>query len=263
MIKDMEAPLCNNWKTDARMRRMIIAALAAVAGMVPMYGQKVEMTLAERASNFYTRGEWASSRAAYTTLARENAGTTEYWVRGIVSSLMADDEKWAREETLAGIDSHIPIDTIFEDVFRETISHGKSDMYERYITGLKASDPWLGRVVDRCLLKYYLFRDDAGNIVATATSLLESTPDNLLFLPALAYGQLLSGDMEGMAATNKRILELDSHNLDALLYLANYYYGQWKKGATEMKNEALDYVARAERFCKTPQTERMLAELQR
>ncbi len=228
-----------------------------------MSGQSVGGTLAERASQFYSRGEWASSRAAYTTLAREHPGVAEYWVRGIVSSLMEGDNRWAREETLAGVDRHVPIDTIFTGVFNATIAQGKCDMYERYLMDLKSTEGWLRRVVDRCLLKYYVFRDDAEKIVSTAKGLLETTPDNMLFLPSLAYGQLLSGDLEGMAATNRHILELDASNIDALLYLANYHYSQWKQGKSGEKEEALKYVSRAERLHKTPQIERMLAELRR
>lgn len=220
-------------------------------------------TLEERASQFYDRCECMSSRGAYTTLAREHGSVSQYWVRSVFSLLMEGDEPAAREETMSGIDHHVPIDTIFKGVFEETISHGQSNMYERYLTGLKKSDPWLGRVVDRCLLKYYLFRADAEKIIDTAQSLLEATPENMLFLPALAYGQLLSGDMQGMAATNKKILDLDSSNVDALLYLANYYYGEWKDGDENNKAPALEYVTRAERICKTPQIERMLAELKR
>lgn len=244
------------------MKRILTVVLVGVWCVVAGIAQ-VNVTLAERASQFYSRGEWASSRAAYTTLAREHAGVTEYWVRGIVSSLLDGDSRWAREETLAGVDRHVPIDTIFTGVLNETIAQGKCDMYERYLLDLKSSEAWLGRVVDRCLLKYYMFRDDAEKIVNTATVLLMATPDNMLFLPALAYGQLLSGDMEGMAATNRHILELDSSNIDALLYLANYHYSQWKQGKAGEKEAALKYVSRAERQRKTPQLERMLAELTR
>ena len=241
-----------------------MAIVLAVAWcVIPVMGQSAGVPLAERASQFYARGEWASSLAAYRTLAHDNGTVAAYHVRAIVSALMEKNYSAARDETLAGIDCHVPIDTIFAGVFRESIAQGKCDMYEKYISGMKVSDAWLARVVDRCLLKYYVFRNDPGRIVETATLLLESTPDNMLFLPALAYGQLLSGDLEGMAATSRRILELDSHNLDALLYLANYRYGQWRSGNAEAKAEALEYTSRAERRCKTPQLERMLAELQR
>lgn len=245
------------------MKRILSGITGILLCAISMFGQSVRGTLAERASQFYSRGEWASSRAAYTTLAREHPGVTDYWVLGIVSSLLEGDKDWARQETLAGVDRHIPIDTIFDGVFNATIAQGKCDMYEHYLLDMKSSEAWLGRVADRCLLKYYMFRDDAEKIVNTASSLLEATPDNMLFLPALAYGQLLSGDLEGMAATNRHILELDSSNIEALLYLANYHYSQWKQGKAGEKERALQYVSRAERQRKTPQIERMLAELKK
>ena len=236
----------------------LVVAWCVVAGMA-----QGNVALAERASQFYSRGEWASSCAAYTTLAREQPKMTEYWVRGIVSALLKGDGQLAREEMLNSVDNHVPIDSVFDGIFNETIAQGKCDMYEHFLLDMKNTERWMGRVINRCLLKYYVFRDDAEKIVSTANVLLATTPDNMLFLPSLAYGQLLSGDMEGMAATNRHILELDSSNVEALLYLANYYYSQWKQGNAEAKDAALKYVSQVERISKTPQIERMLAELMR
>lgn len=224
-------------------------------------GQSATTTLAERASRFYARGEWASSRAAYMTLARDHTDVAEYWVRSIVSSLMEGNNGKACEETLAGIERKVPVDTIFDGVLDATISLGKNSTFEHYLIDMKETAPWISRVADRCLLRYYVFRDDGAKIVSTAASLLKGTPDNMLFLPSLAYGQLLCGDLTGMAATNRRILELDPKNKDALLYLANYHYYLWEQGAGGEKTAALDYTKRAYQLWKTPKIKQMLEEL--
>lgn len=231
--------------------------LSAVASLQPMMAQ----SLSQRASQFYQRHEWPSALAAYETMFHENPGVAENYIRATVAALMQNNKERAMKIGSIALDHHISIDSLFTGVRNQTITLEQNSMYEAYLIEMKREHSWLSRSVDQYLLSYYVFRDNPAMIVKTANELLKHSPDNIVFLEALAQGYLKGGDISGSMKVYENILEKDSENLTALLYLANYYYDGWNSGEKSMYGKAVDYVKRASQIELTPRLSTMLKTL--
>lgn len=216
-----------------------------------------------RASRFFEQEEWASARAAYSLIINEQPGVTSNYVRAIISSLMLDNSGSAIDIMNDAINHHVPFDSIFGGVRRESFAIGSHDLYSDFLLKVKEANPWMGRSIDRQLLEYASFRNNPSEMVSRALIMLEGSPDNLRFLLPLARGYLLEGNLGRAMTTYSHILTLDPRCMEAILYLGNHYAMAWQRDKTDTnaRQLATDYLSRAYHIQPTPYVHDLLEHL--
>lgn len=218
----------------------------------PDYG-----SVAVKAQRFFKYGEWPNAAAMYELMLEERPKVCDTYAHAIVTAgmrSMPDYEIALAEKAQANL---VPLDSLLQGVRRVSFSLGHTSRYEHFLLLLKERQPWLGRSIDKQLLRYYLFRRNGPGIIRYSRIMLSGAPDNADFMLALAQGLLLTGDYDEAVATYKALLDLHPDNYTALLYLGNYYRD---KGASE---EAIRYLQRAKELKATPYVDGMLASLTR
>ena len=104
---------------------------------------------------------------------------------------------------------------------------------------MKEQQPWFTRGTNNYLLGYYVFRHDAEKILAVADELLSVMPGQINYLKAKADALLLLGNDTAAVEVQKTILDIDSLNFDANLFLGSYYA---IKGQEKLKSIDQQYL---------------------
>lgn len=217
-----------------------------------------------RANRFFNQEEWASARAAFSLIISECPGVTQNYVRAIISSLMLENNQGAIDIMNDAINHHVPFDSIFTGVRRESFAIGSHDLYSDFLLQVKEANPWMGRSIDRQLLEYASFRNNPAEMVSRALLMLDGSPDNLKFLLPLARGYLLEGNIGRAMTTYSHILTLDPRCMEAILYLGNHYNMIWQndRNNTNARQQATDYLSRAYHLHPTPYVRELLERLE-
>ena len=105
--------------------------------------------------------------------------------------------EWAN----AGRRRGVAVDPLIISVGRESIALGHAGIYERFLKAAAESEPWMSRIVDAALLRYYTARRDPQAIERYARAMLAGQPGAPAWLFALADGQLGQGDIGAAART--------------------------------------------------------------
>lgn len=208
-----------------------------------------------RADRFFSYREWINAGALYTMLLGDHPTNTLYCSRAIVSAGMLGDTLQQTTLTNNALDAHIPVDSLFTAVERTSFSVGQTSLYEEYLLRTRDASPWLARVIDGYLMRYYTYRRNPDGMIRYSRIMLEGNPESEPFLYTLAQGYLIAGRMDDAIATYRRIVELNPESLEALLYLANYYDSQHNN------REALLFFHQAARLSPTPFIDQAIARL--
>ena len=235
----------------------ILIAPACVSADTPSSTQKrsYEAT-AVKAGRFFKYREWANAAAMYELMLEEQPKVCDTYAHAIVTAGMRslpDYEIALAEKAQANL---VPVDSLLQGVRRVSFSLGETSQYEKFLLLLKERQRWLGRSIDKQLLKYYLFRRNAQEIEKYSRIMLSGAPDNADFMLALAQGRLLNGDYEGAMATYRDVLALYPDNYTALLYLGNYCRDNGKAA------DALHYLRRAQALKPTPYVDECISRLE-
>lgn len=229
-----------------------VSARASQHGQADAVGVvKADSVMANRAARFFRYREWASAAALYTTLIDRDPKATAYYGPAIVASGMVGDTLRQTRLTQTAFGAHIAVDSLFSSVERTSFSVGQTSLYENYLLLTKRHEPWLTRIVDSYLMRYYAYRRDPEGMIAYAGIMLAGNPDSEPILYTLAQGYLLCGDTDKALSIYRHIVELNPRALEALLYLANHYYDLAQHDRTQTA-EALLYFRQAAKIRNTP-----------
>ena len=249
--------------------RIIIVILCGVSVWLSSWAADTYERLEAKAERFVQLQEWNSAHAMYLLMIDKRPDEVKSYARAIVTGGLLGDNK---TQTALQEDTQkrgMSLDSIFSEVRKFSFEIGESNQYEKFLMLVKGAQPWMSRHINMRLLKYYDFRNDAGNMVLTGNELLAVTPDDIYCLSAVARGYMLLGDYEKGVMTYERILALEPDNYDSLVALGNYFDVMWKMSEgtrsqmTATKMKAIEYLQKAYTLRPTPFIESKLAELQR
>lgn len=238
-----------------RLHLIIILCLLAVALSVSAQVDDYDR-MAQRAARYFEHQEWPNASALYTVMIGERPTEVENYGRALVASGMMADTVAQIDLTQRALRAHVPVDSLLASVERTSFSVGQTSMYEQYLLRLKAHQPWLARIIDGYLLRYYAYRRYAPGMIQYSTVMLDGNPDNVDYLYLLAQGYLISNQIDRAVDTYKRILFVDPQELDALLYLGCYY-----ATVKPMPDDARAYLTRAYSINPTPYVDSLIKNL--
>lgn len=236
--------------------KLIIAVLLCAASIVYATDySKIE----SRASRFFNQQEWASASAMYDLMIDRKPSVCENYGYAIVSAGMRNDTLAQISLMDRSLNSHIPLDSLFQSVKKVSFSIGESSLYEDFLIRVKTQYQWLARGIDNYLLEYYVFRNNAPQVIKYSRSMLDGASDNIKFLTYLANGLMQEGQTAEAIETYEKIININPDNYNALLQLANYF--QLTATTDESRKTALNYFERAQKIKSTPYIEKAIVKL--
>lgn len=240
---------------------MLKPLLTGIMTMVMLTATALEYSqLESRAKRAFAHEEWASAGAIYAMMIAEQPQLTDNYGKAIVAAGMLADSAQQITLTNKAFDSLVPIDSLFKAVETTSFAVSQTSLYERYLLYVKSQSPWLSRIIDDYLLRYYTFRRNGNGMIDYSLIMLQGAPNHIPFMYTLAQGYLLTGHTDKALATYKTILELDGEQLEALLYLANYYY-EFRRNDDTAAALSLNYFRRAHSISSTPFVAAKISEL--
>lgn len=236
--------------------KLIIAVLLCAASIVYANDySKIE----SRASRFFNQQEWASASAMYDLMIDRKPSVCENYGYAIVSAGMRNDTLAQISLMDRSLNSHVPLDSLFQSVKEVSFSIGESSLYEDFLIRIKAQHQWLARGVDNYLLEYYVFRNNAPQVIKYSRSMLDGASDNIKFLTYLANGLMQEGQTAEAIETYEKIININPDDYNALLQVANYF--QLTATTDKSRKTALNYFERAQKIKSTPYIEKAISQL--
>lgn len=220
--------------------------------------------LATKADRFYRQQEWASASAMYDLMLDRQPDVAGTYCRAIVSAAMRNDTTAQLALMDKALQFHVPFDSVFTTVERESFAIGQGQLYEDFLYRVKHATPWLSRSINAYLLRYYTFRRNAAKMIEFSKLMLSGMPDDTGFLTTLAQGYMLDNRPQEAIDTYRHILQINPDDYNSLLETGNYYYMLHRQSPENMKarEEALLYLKRAAAIHPTPYVATVIAELE-
>lgn len=201
--------------------------------------------LDQRARHAYDGAHWLSAQALYgivTDSARNDAGAN---ARLITAGIMRADTSGvdlAFDRALRAATPLVPLLDSLEHLLGE---QGRRADYVAVLERFALSRTYLQRPLMSRLLAFSSKRHDGTAMVRYASALLKANPDDAGVLNSLAWGYVYCGDNDSAEATWRRVLEIDSQNVAALIALAHLV-------VDTDRAEALQLLRRAYAITPTP-----------
>lgn len=203
--------------------RRVIGVLLLCATLFAACGEQPYRTVLRKADDYFVNAEWRDALAMYDTLLERRPGRVKTYVDAVVASAMLNDSAAIMQYVVRSEMQGLSLDSLFTGIDVLSRSIGQTGVYEQVLLLVKSEQPWFTRVANNYLLGYYEFRRDAVHTLAIADELLAVMPRQVNYLKSKANALLLAGDSEAAVEVQKSILQIDSLDFDANLFLGSYY----------------------------------------
>ena len=203
--------------------RRVIGLFLFCATLLPMWGELPYRTVLRKADDHFVNAEWRDALVMYDTLLERRPGRVKTYVDAVVASAMLNDSAAIMQYVVRSEMQGLSLDSLFTGIDVRSRAIGQTGVYEQVLLLVKSEQPWFTRVANNYLLGYYEFRHDAAHTLAIADELLEVMPRQVNYLKSKANALLLAGDSEAAVEVQKSILQIDSLDFDANLFLGSYY----------------------------------------
>lgn len=238
------------------MRNVLLCILVGVMSCgANAAGTRDYAATAAKAQRFFKYQEWANAAAMYEIMLEDSAKVVNTYAHAIAVAGMRNMPDYEMSLLERAQKQLIPMDSVLHGVQRVTFAMGHTSLYENFLLLVKERQPWLTRSIEKQLLRYYMFRRNAPEIIRYSKIMLSGAPENAEYLGNLATGYMYDGDETNGIATYKRLLEYHPDNYKTLLVLGNYYD---MKGDTV---QALRYLRHADSIQPTPYVTRLINRL--
>ena len=204
-------------------KRKIVGIILACAIFLPALGVMPYRTVLRKADDHFVNAEWRDALALYDTLLERRPGRMKTYVDAVVASAMLGDSTAIMRYVVGSEMQGLSLDSLFSGIDVLSRSIGQTGVYEQVLLLVKSEQPWFTRVANNYLLGYYEFRRDAEHTLAIADELLAVMPRQMSYLKSKANALLLAGQNDSAAVVQQSILQIDSLDFDANLFLGSYY----------------------------------------
>ena len=203
--------------------RRVIGLFLFCATLLPMWGELPYRTVLRKADDHFVNAEWRDALVMYDTLLERRPGRVKTYVDAVVASAMLNDSAAIMQYVVRSEMQGLSLDSLFTGIDVCSRAIGQTGVYEQVLLLVKSEQPWFTRVANNYLLGYYEFRRDAEHTLTIADELLAVMPRQVSYLKSKANALLLAGQNDSAAVVQQSILQIDSLDFDANLFLGSYY----------------------------------------
>ncbi|HIY49024.1 MAG TPA: hypothetical protein H9834_04285 [Candidatus Barnesiella excrementavium] len=228
-------------------KRQIIGIILACAILLPALGVMPYRTVLRKADDHFVNAEWRDALALYDTLLERRPGRMKTYVDAVVASAMLGDSTAIMRYVVGSEMQGLSLDSLFSGIDVLSRSIGQTGVYEQVLLLVKSEQPWFTRVANNYLLGYYEFRRDAEHTLAIADELLAVMPRQMSYLKSKANALLLAGRNDSAAVVQQSILQIDSLDFDANLFLGSYYAVKGQERLDSIDERYLETLAQSTR----------------
>ena len=228
-------------------KRQIIGIILACAIFLPALGVMPYRTVLRKADDHFVNAEWRDALALYDTLLERRPGRMKTYVDAVVASAMLGDSTAIMRYVVGSEMQGLSLDSLFSGIDVLSRSIGQTGVYEQVLLLVKSEQPWFTRVANNYLLGYYEFRRDAEHTLAIADELLAVMPRQMSYLKSKANALLLAGQNDSAAVVQQSILQIDSLDFDANLFLGSYYAVKGQERLDSIDERYLETLAQSTR----------------
>ncbi len=215
------------------MKRITVILLLCVMAL-SAFAEMPYRTILRKADDHFVNREWREAIPLYDLLLKRKPERIKSYVDAVVSSAMVEDSALVMRYVVQSEKQGLSLDSLFTGIAAGSRSVGNSAVYERVLLLVKREQPWFTRVANNYLLQHYLFRHDAERVLAIADELLAVAPAQINYLKAKADALLWQGKDSAVVEVQRAILQIDSLNFDANLFLGSYYAMRGKNKLAEI-----------------------------
>lgn len=226
-------------------KRQIIGIILACAIFLPALGVMPYRTVLRKADDHFVNAEWRDALALYDTLLERRPGRVKTYVDAVVASAMLGDSTAIMRYVVRSEMQGLSLDSLFSGIDVLSRSIGQTGAYEQVLLLVKSEQPWFTRVANNYLLGYYEFRRDAEHTLAIADELLAVMPRQVSYLKSKANALLLAGQNDSAAVVQQSILQIDSLDFDANLFLGSYYAVKGEERLDSIDERYLETLGRS------------------
>lgn len=201
------------------MRPLLFTLLLCAAGAAA--AQTADKALADKADRAFVNSEWAGASALYMLLSDKIPDAALPYARIIVAQEMCADTAGSIATMERALANTVPVDSVLEPAREAAFSLSRPDLYENLLLRLQRSLPYLHRVIDIRLLRYYTLRRDPEKMADYSRRMLAGNPADTDAIATIADAAVMEGDTDAAIAAWERILAIDPANYNALAALAN------------------------------------------
>lgn len=215
------------------MRKITVILLFSV--VCTLQAAVLNEKLYRKAETHFKNREWSEALSMYNILLAENPKEVKLYVSSIVAASYQEAPQSVMHYVELSERNGVSLDSLFVGVNALTMAHQKSRMYEDMLLLIKKEQPWLRKLINTYLIRFYRFRNDAPRVVEVSDELLEMFPDDETLLKLKGDALLEQGKDMLSVECYKRIYQKDSTNRDALIFLGNFMYSRGTKRQQELE----------------------------
>lgn len=212
-----------------------------------------------KAQRAFDQKEWASASALFGLVLDINPSESQTYGHAIVASAMRNDTISQLQLMHQAIAHHVPFDSTFAAVKKVSFLLADGSLYEQFLLLVQRNTDWLSRAIDSYLLDYYVYRNNAPQIIHYSQLMLKGLPNDVKYLTLLADALMLDSQTDKAVATYNSIVTLDPANYHAHLALGNYY--ALNSGNTISRQKALTHLQHAQNLRPTPHIADIIKQL--
>ena len=183
-----------------------------------------------KANEHFERKEWKEASEIYNVLINSEKGNISLYAPSIISAGKCDNYNRVMDYITFSEKCGIPLDSVFKRTLTLSLKTRSTEVYENMLLTIKTKQPWLKNFINGYLLDFYNNRKNRQKTIDIANTILETKPKNtteILLIKAKALNDM--GDINSAIIVMEEILDIDSNNIDARLFLGNYYFSSAKQ----------------------------------
>ena len=190
--------------------------------------------LRTKADEHFSKKEWKEASEVYNILINSEKNNTSLYAPSIVSAGKCNNFNRVMEYITFSEKCGIPLDSIFRKTLSLSLNIRSTDIYETTLLTIRERQPWLKNFINGYLLEFYNIRKNNLKTIDIANSIIESNPKNITEIMGIKAKALNDiGDINSAIEVMEGILKIDENNIDARLFLGNYFFISAKQSIKE------------------------------
>lgn len=197
---------------------------------VSVFSASASNKIRTKAEEHFAKKEWKEASEIYNIIINSEKNDISLYAPSIVSAGKSNNYNRVMEYITISEKCGIPLDSIFKSTLTLSLKTRSTDVYENMLLTIKEKQPWLKNLINGYLLKFYDNRKNTVKTIEIADMIIAGNPKNvtdIMIIKARALNDV--GNIDSAINVMEDILGIDSNNIDARIYLGNYYFVSAKK----------------------------------